>query len=66
MINKHVYAPLTSNTNEDGVRDFMHDMGNEIIYVDKVGLEDLNTFHEVDFDDFGDYYFNQGRYDQSE
>ena len=41
-LNKHLDFPLTSKINEEsGVRDFIDDMDNEIIYIDKVGLEDL-------------------------
>ena len=33
--NKHLDFPLTNRTNEEsGVRDFTHDMGNEIVYID--------------------------------
>ena len=47
--------------NEDGVRDFTNYMDNEIIYIDKVGLEDLITFHEAEFEIIDGYYFNDGR-----
>ena len=47
LLNKHLDVPLTSKINEDGVRDFTHHMDNGIIYIDKVGLEDLITFHEA-------------------
>ena len=36
-------------------------MSNEIIYVDKVGLEGLITFHEAEFEILDGYYFNEGR-----
>ena len=36
-------------------------MENEIIYVDKVGLEDLITFHQAEFEIIDGYYFNEGR-----
>ena len=36
-------------------------MSNEIIYIDKVGLEDLITFHEAEFEILDGYYFNEGR-----
>ena len=36
-------------------------MENEIIYIDKVGLEDLITFHEAEFEIIGGYYYDQGR-----
>ena len=60
-LNKHLDFPLTSKTNEDGVRDFIHDMDNDITYIDKDGLEDLVTFHEAEFGIIGGSYFNSGR-----
>lgn len=35
-------------------------MDKEIVYIDKVGSEDLITFHEAQFENFG-YYYNGGR-----
>ena len=60
-LNKHLDFPLASKINEDGVRDFIHNMGNWIIYIDKVGLEDSITFHEAEFEIIDGYYFNSGR-----
>ena len=61
-LNKHLDFPLTSKLNEDsGVREFINEMDNEIIYIDKVGLEDLITFHEAEFEIIDGYYYDQGR-----
>ena len=63
-LNKHLDFPLASKINKDGIRDFTNAMSNEIIYIDKVGLEDLITFHKVeeaDFEILDGYYFNEGR-----
>ena len=61
-LNKHLDFPLTSKMNEDrGVRDFINEMDNGIIYIDKVGLEDLMTFHEAGFEIIDGYYYDQGR-----
>ena len=61
-LNKHLDVPLTSNINEEtGVRDFTSQMDNQIIYIDKVGLEDLITFHEAEFEIIGGYHYNHGR-----
>ena len=62
-MNKHLDFPLTSKINEDGVRDFTNYMSTEIIYIDKVGLEDLITFHDAEFEIIDGYYFNEGRND---
>ena len=60
-LSKHLDFPLTSKTNEDGVRDFINDMENGIIYIDKVGLEGLNAFREAEFEITDGYYFNECR-----
>ena len=60
-LNKHLDFPLTSKTNEDsGVRDFINEMDNGIIYIDKVGLESIITFHEPEFEIIDGYYYGQG------
>ena len=59
----HCGFPLTSKINEDGIRDFTNNMSNEIIYIDKVGLEDLITFHDAEFEILDGYHFNEGRND---
>ena len=57
--NKLLDFPLTSKIHEEtGVRDFIHEMDNGIIYFDKVGLEDSTTFHEAEFDIIDGYHYN--------
>ena len=63
-LKKYLDSPLTSKTNENGVRDFINDMENEIIYVGKAGLEDLVTFHEAEFEITDGYYLNNGRHNK--
>ena len=54
--------PLTSELNEDSsVRDFINGMDNGIIYIDKVGLEELITYHEAEFENIGGCYYEQRR-----
>ena len=36
-------------------------MEHQIIYLGKVGLEDLITFHEAEFEIIDGYYYNSGR-----
>ena len=61
-LNKHLDFPLTSKLNEEsGVREIINEMDNGIMYIDKVGLEDIITFHEAEFETIGGYYYNQGR-----
>ena len=48
-LNEHLDFPLTSELKEDsGVRDSINEMENGIIYIDKVGLEDIITYHEAE------------------
>ena len=60
-LNKHLDVPLTSKINGDGVRDSTNHTDNEIMYIEKVGLEDLITFHEAEFEIIDGYYYNDGR-----
>ena len=61
-LNKHLDFPLTSKINEEsGVRYFINEMGNGIIYIDKIGLEELITHHEAEFEIIDGYYYNGGR-----
>ena len=61
-LNKHLGFPLTSKLNEDsGVRYLINEMDNGIIYIDKVGLEELITYHEAEFEIIDGYYYGQGR-----
>ena len=46
-LNKHLGFPLTSKINEDGVIVFINGMGNGIIYIDKVGLEEMIEYHSI-------------------
>lgn len=36
-------------------------MENDIVYIDKVGLEYLIAFHEAEFEIIGGYCYNSGR-----
>ena len=64
-LNKHLDFPLTSKVNEEsGVRYFINEMGNGIIYIDKIGLEELITHHEAEFEIIDGYYYNEGRHNK--
>ena len=53
---------LASKLNEEsGVREFINEMDNGIMYIDKVGLEELITYHEAEFEIIDGYYYNEGR-----
>ena len=57
----HLDFPLTSKINEKGVRYFINEMENGIIYIDEVGLEELIEYHDADFEIIDGYYYNEGR-----
>ena len=62
-LNRHLGFPLTSKLNEDsGVRYFINEMDNGIIYIGKVVLEELITYHEAEFEIADGYYDDQGRH----
>ena len=61
-LNKHLDSPLTSKLNEDsGVRYFIIEMDNEIIYIDKVASEEIITYHVAGFEIIDGHYYDQGR-----
>ena len=61
-LNRHLGFPLTAKLNEgDGVRNFTNDMENGTMYVDRVGMEDLITYHEAEFEVLDGYYFDSCR-----
>ena len=60
-VNKHYKFPLLSKVNDESVRIFTNDMVGETIYVDKITLEDLIEFHDINFDIIMGYYYDEGR-----
>ena len=60
-LTKHLDFPLTSKINEDGVIYVINDMENIIIYIDKVGLEEMIEYHIAEFEIIDGYYYDQGR-----
>ena len=58
-IGKHLPFPLMSYINDKGVRTFTNRCGE--YFVDKVQLEDLIEFHEINFKVIQGYYYDEGR-----
>jgi len=52
--------PLMSYINDNSVRIFSNEMIGKTIFIDKIALEDLIKFQEVDFDIVRGYYFDSG------
>lgn len=60
-IGKKLHMPLLSTANEfTGARDFTNESIG-IHYVDKVGLEDLINYQNIDFEIIEGYYYDEGR-----
>ena len=55
--------PLLSKIDDNGVRLFTNDMENDIIYIDRYGLEDAIRFQKVKYEILDGYYYNEGRQD---
>lgn len=63
-IGKRYKFPLLNYKNKDGILKYTDDIKefkNRIIYIDKIGLEDLIRFHKIKFEIIDGYYFNEGR-----
>jgi len=59
-VRKKLQFPLLSKFDEKGVRLFTNDMINEIIFIDKIGLEDAMKYQDIEYDIIDGYYFNEG------
>ena len=60
-VNKHYAFPLMSEMTDEGIRNFTNDMEGKTMFVDKISLEDLIEFHEIEFEVVRGYYYNEGR-----
>ena len=59
-VGKHRAFPLMSFRNDESIRTFTNDMIGRKIIVDKVSLEDLIEFQNVEFEIVRGYYFDDG------
>ena len=62
-VGKKLMFPLLSKIDEYGVRIFTNDMVNEVVFIDKVGLEDAIKYQDIKFKIIDGYYFDEGRND---
>ena len=60
-IGKKYNFPCASVLTDDGIRDFTNDLVGQEVYMDKVGLEDLVNFQDVDYEFIMGYYYDEGR-----
>jgi len=58
--NKKLYFPLSSVINNDGIREYKN-LENDIIYLDKIGLEELIEHQEIEFEILDGLYYKSGR-----
>jgi hypothetical protein len=60
-VNNKFKFPLLSKITKDGIRDWTNDMENEIFYCDKITLEEIIKYHQIEFKIIRGYYYNEGR-----
>lgn len=63
-VGKHYNFPCASIMTDQNIRHFTNDLVGKCIYMDKVGLEDLIKFQDVEYEFIKGYYFNNGRNDK--
>jgi len=61
QVNKTYGFPLMSKITKEGIREWSNNMVNEIICVDKITLEELIKYHNIEFEIIRGYYYNEGR-----
>ena len=59
-IKNNLNFPLISVIDENGVRQFSNDVEDEIIFIDKIALEDAINFQGLEFSIIRGYYFDEG------
>ncbi len=59
-VGKKYDFPCCSLLTEDGIRNFTNDLVGEKLYIDKIGLDDLVKFQNVEFKFINGYYYNEG------
>ena len=53
--------PLISKMDDEGIRIFTNDLLNDMHYVDKITLEDLIEFQQIEFEIIDGFYYDEGR-----
>ena len=59
-VKKKYNFPCTSIITEKGIRCFTNELVGNVVYFDKVGLEDFENFHQGEIEFINGYYYNQG------
>lgn len=59
-VGKNRHFPLLSYKTENGIRQFSNDMVGNVVYIDKVGLEDAIQFQNIEYEFINGYYYDEG------
>ena len=59
-----LHFPLLTKTGENGERLWVNDMENEEIYIDRISLEELIKYHDIEFEVKTGVMFNEGYNDK--
>lgn len=54
------HFPLLSYKTDKDIRQFSNNMVGEIVYIDKVGLEDAIKFQQIEYEFINGYYYDEG------
>jgi len=59
-VGKNQHFPLLSYKTDKCIRQFSNDMEGEIVYIDKVSLEDAINFQDIKYEFINGYYYDEG------
>ena len=59
-ITKTYKFPCVSLMTDNGIRNFTNDLVGEVLYLDKVGMEDFVSYHGAEVEFINGYYYNKG------
>ena len=63
-VKNKLHFPLLTKTGENGERLWINDMENEEIYIDRISLEELIKYHDIEFEVKTGVMFNEGYNDK--
>ena len=63
-VKNKLHFPLLTKTGENGERLWINDMENEEIYIDRISLEELIKYHDIEFEAKTGVMFNEGYNDK--
>ena len=63
-VKNKLYFPLLTKSGENGERLWLNDMENEEIYIDRISLEELIKYHDIEYEVKTGVMFNEGYNDK--